>query len=172
MSSQAYQILDAPAVEARLLRMAYQIYESHYGKSDFILIGIDVRGGFLAERLAEHLERISPIRVRLVRAILDRDVEGPLLGIDLDIASLDELEGQDLVVVDDVLYSGNTLLNVVSILFQAKPSSIQTVLLIDRGHHTVPIAADITGIKLASTLQQHVEVKVDFDAKTATAYLS
>ncbi len=172
MSSQAFQILDARAVESRLLRMAYQIYESHYGKSHFVLIGIDVRGGFLAERLAEHLERISPLDIRLIRANLDRDVDGPLLGIDLDIASLEELEGQDLVVVDDVLYSGNTLLNVVSILLQAKPSSIQTVLLIDRGHHTVPIAADITGIKLASTLQQHVEVKVDFDTKTASAYLS
>ncbi len=165
-------ILDRQAVEARILRMAYEIYESHYGKTEFVMIGIAERGGFLAELLLGHLRRISPFTIQYIQAELDRTEGDPLLGIDLDVDALDDLAGKDLVVVDDVLYSGTTLLNVVSILLQARPASIQTVVLIDRGHRTMPVAADITGMELATTLQQHVEVRLLVQESGAEAYLS
>ena len=172
MSDHSVQILDPAAVQAKLLRMAYQIYESAYGKTEFVMIGIGERGGFLAELLLSHLQNISPIEIQYVQAELDKTEGDPLLGIELEVDSLDDLTGKDLVVVDDVLYAGTTLLNVVCILLQARPASIQTAVLIDRGHRTMPVAADIIGMQLATTIQQHVEVRIDADAGLAEAYLS
>ena len=172
MNAEPVIILDHDAVQSKLLRMAYEVYESHYGKKELVLIGIDERGGFLARQLLAHLERISPISVNLIHAKLDRTEGDPLLGIDLTVDSLDELTGKDLVVVDDVLYSGQTMVNVVSILLQARPASIQTVILIDRGHRTLPVAADITGMQLATTLQQHVTVQIIPESGRAEAFLS
>lgn len=171
MRADTVKILDQEAVEAKLLRMAYEIYESHYGKSKIVMIGIGERGGFLARLLLGYLEQISPIEVTFIQARLDKVDNDPLLGIDIEIESLEELAGKELVVVDDVLYSGMTMLNVVSILLQSRPKSIQTVVLIDRGHQTMPVAANITGMELSTTLQQHVSVQVDPQSRSAQAYL-
>ncbi len=172
MNADSVQILDPAAVRSKLLRMAYEIYEAHYGQTHIVMIGIGERGGFITELLQEHLEQISNIEVEVIHATLDRGEDDPLLGIDIEIGELEELAGKDLVVVDDVLYSGMTMLNVVAILLQARPRTIQTVVLIDRGHRTMPVAADITGMQLATTLQQHVSVRVFPESRQAEAYLS
>lgn len=171
MKEDTVRILDQEAVEAKLLRMAYEIYESHYGQEQLILIGIDQRGGFLGQRLLSHLENISSLRVTYLQASLDRQENDSLIGIDLGVESLTSLAGGHIVVVDDVLYSGTTLLNVVSILLQARPASIQTAVLINRGHRTVPVAADFTGMQLATTIQQHVQVTLDTSSQRAEAFL-
>lgn len=172
MSDQAIRILTRQDVDVRLRRMAYEIYESHYGRSGIVLIGIDERGGFLAEKLLALLQDISPLQIEYLSAHLDRQAGDGLLGIDLGLNSLDELQGKEVVVVDDVLYSGATLLNVVSILLQARPNSIQTVVLIDRGHRTLPVAADVIGLQLATTIQQHVTMQILPDQQGAEAFLS
>lgn len=171
MRTDTVKILDQEAVEAKLLRMAYEIYESHYGQDRIILIGIDQRGGFLGERLLAHLNKISSLEITYIQASLDRQENDSLIGIDLGVESLESLGSSHIVVVDDVLYSGTTLLNVISILLQARPASIQTAVLIDRGHRTVPVAADFTGMQLATTIQQHVQVTLDVKSQRAEAFL-
>lgn len=171
MKEGTVRILDQEAVEAKLLRMAYEIYESHYGQKEIILIGIDQRGGFLGQRLLSHLENISTLKITYLQASLDRQENDSLIGIDLGVENLESLGNGHIVVVDDVLYSGTTLLNVISILLQARPASIQTAVLIDRGHRTVPVAADFTGMQLATTIQQHVQVTLDTTSQRAEAFL-
>lgn len=171
MNDIAVNILDASDVEAKILRMAFEIYELHYGLDSFVMIGIDDRGGFLAEKLKNDITRISPLHVEFIHAHIDRQEGDPLIGIDLEIESLEALAGKQVLVVDDVLYSGQTLLNVVSILLQARPASIRTAVLIDRGHRTVPVAADVVGMQLATTIQQHVQVILDENEGKAEAYL-
>lgn len=171
MKTDTVRILDQDAVEAKLLRMAYEMYESHYGQDHIIMIGIDERGGFLGERLLSHIREISDLDISYLQASLDRPENDSLMGIDLGVEDLKELTGKHIVVVDDVLYSGTTLLNVISILLQARPASIQTAVLIDRGHRTVPVAADFTGMQLATTIQQHVQVTLDQNSQRAEAFL-
>lgn len=171
MKEDTVRILDQETVEAKLLRMAYEIYEAHYGEDHIILIGIDQRGGFLGERLLSHLKNISTLTITYLQASLDRQENDSLIGIDLGIENLESLRNGHILVVDDVLYSGTTLLNVISILLQARPASIQTAVLIDRGHRTVPVAADFTGMQLATTIQQHVQVNVDTSSQRAEAFL-
>lgn len=164
------QILDQAGIQARLRRMAYEIYEAHYDVQRLIVIGIDVRGGFLAHRLVEQLREISALEVELVPAYLDRDSDPPGIGIELQ-AGVEDLQGQRLLVVDDVLYTGTTLLHVVSILLHAQPASIQTAILIDRGHRLLPVSSDVVGLQLATTLQQHVEVEIDPEGSVTGAFL-
>lgn len=171
MNTDTVRILDQEAVEAKLLRMAYEIFESHYGKDAIVLIGIDERGGFLGARLLSHLQNISNLTITFLQATLDRQDNDSLIGVDLGIEDLQDLAGKHIVVVDDVLYSGTTLLNVISILLQARPASIQTAVLIDRGHRLVPVAADFTGMQLATTIQQHVQVTLDKGTERAEAFL-
>ena len=79
--------------------------------------------------------------------------------------------GKSVVVVDDVLYSGNTLLNVIAPLLNFQPSKIQTAILIDRGHRTMPVFSNIVGIELATSIQQHVFVEVNEQEGSAVAWL-
>lgn len=168
--SDKVQILDSVGIMARIKRMAYEIYEANYAAKKLVLIGIDERGGFLAKLIADYLKEICSLKIQLLDASLDREAEGGM-GITLS-AKVDKLEGKHVVVVDDVLYSGYTLLNVVSILLQVGPASIQTAVLIDRGHRTLPVSADFVGIELATTLQQHVYFDRGASKKKMHAYIT
>jgi pyrimidine operon attenuation protein/uracil phosphoribosyltransferase len=158
-------ILSPEAIRSRLRRMAYEVYERNYLEAGLTVIGIDERGGYLAGEMVDYLRQISELDVQLVEAHLDRQPGS--LGIDLDVEAVQDLQDQVLLVVDDVLYTGWTMLHVVSILLQASPKAIQTAVLIDRGHRQLPVSADMTGLQLATTIQQHVSVEID----PATGYV-
>lgn len=168
MSQNHLRILDHNEIFARLKRMAYEIYENNYQQSEMLVIGIDQRGGFIAEKLVSFLSELSPIKVTLIDAEVDRSESLP--GVSLS-AELEDLTGKAILVVDDVLYSGFTMLSVVSILLQLEPSTIQTAVLIDRGHRKMPISADYVGLELSTTLHQHVSVRIDEDEEKAEVFL-
>jgi len=151
--------------------MAYEIYEANYQEPELIVIGIDERGGFLAQELCAFLEKISLIPITLVSSHLDRAAEGGAMGIELS-ASIEDLEGKPVIVVDDVLYTGRTLMNVVAILLHAGPRSIQAAILIDRGHRSMPISPDFVGLELATTIQQHVFFDTGKETGQVMAYLA
>ena len=115
------------------------------------------------------LEEISPLNVTLVDAHLDRQ-HSESMGIEIGL-EVHELSNKPVVVVDDVLYSGSTLLNVVAILLQAGPKTLRTAVLIDRGHRTMPVSADFVGMELATTIQQHVSFEISSDQTNAQAFL-
>ncbi len=161
MPDSKVSILDQQAISARLRRMAYEIYEANYKEQELILIGIDERGGYLSKQLCEHLNGISSLTISLINARLDRETDPKGIGIELSIDSIDELKEKVVLVVDDVLYSGFTMLNVVSILLQAGACSIQTATLIDRGHRKMPVSPDFVGLELATTIHQHVMVAIN-----------
>jgi pyrimidine operon attenuation protein / uracil phosphoribosyltransferase len=163
------RILGDASIRTRLRRMAYELYEAHYEAEGLVVIGIDERGGYLAREMVAYLKKISELDITFVAARLDRT--GQPVGIDLSMGDVSELKDQALVVVDDVLYTGSTLLNVVAILLHAAPASIRTVVLIDRGHRQFPISADILGLQLATTVHQHVSVEINPDDQQLEAFL-
>ena len=166
MKDQQIQILDHSSVQHRLKRMAFEVYEAHYQEEELLIIGIDERGGFIANDLVDHLAEISPLSLTYIQAHLDRETNAPAIGIELE-ASVEDLQGKPILVVDDVLFKGTTMLNVVSILLLANPKSIRTAVLIDRGHRNLPIASDITGLALATTVMEYVSVKLQDNEITA-----
>ncbi|WNJ16927.1 phosphoribosyltransferase family protein [Pontibacter sp. G13] len=171
MAVNKVRILDSQGIRARLKRMAFEIYEANYLEKELVVVGIDERGGYLAEQLVEALREISPLEVHYAPVQMDRGTEDSDIGIELEF-DFEEFAGKPIVVVDDVLYTGTTLLNVVAILLQAGPSTIQTAVLIDRGHRKFPVSSDFVGIELATTIQQHVSVVIAPEENHFEAFLS
>lgn len=159
-------ILDSESISRRIKRMAFEVYESNFDVKELVMIGIDERGGFICEKLCSYLEHVSELSLVSVSAKVDRNQAPGEMGIEIDI-DLNSLLGKHLIVVDDVLYTGNTMLNVVAILLQAGPQKIQTAVLIDRGHRSMPVSPDFVGVELATTIQQHVSVEISGDSAEA-----
>ncbi len=167
-SLEKVKILSLSGTKVRLRRIAYEIYESNYGSDELVILGIDDRGGYLAEKLKELLIEISPITVLLIKAKKVKDtaeimVEGE------NISSI--IKGKTVLIVDDVLYSGRTLFHAIAFVMKHEPTKIQTAVLIDRGHRSIPITHDFVGILLSTSLKQHVSVEISPESNSATAYL-
>jgi pyrimidine operon attenuation protein / uracil phosphoribosyltransferase len=150
-------VLDHEQVQRKLRRIAHQLHEEHHAEKEIVLVGVAPRGATLAKRLAALLESISEMKVRLVELKLDKDhpLERPVqLGIEAK-----DLKNRVVVLVDDVLMSGRTLMHAASYLVQAPIKRLTTVVLVDRRHRLFPIRADIVGLTLSTTLQEHISVE-------------
>lgn len=163
-------ILNSKQIQQKINRIAYEIYENNYDEKEIIIAGIADNGYLLAKRIAEVLKKISPIVVNNVISI-QVNKQNPL-SEEIKINLSDKaLKNKVIILVDDVLNSGKTL------IFGAKPflsTSIKrliTVVLVDRGHNRFPIKADFVGLSLSTTLREHVTVEMEKNGKEAV-YLS
>ena len=159
------QILDASDARAKINRMAYEIYESNFGESALIVVGLNQRGAFLADLLAEQLKKISALEVIRMNAHRKTD------RVQLEEGTKVEIKDHPVIVVDDVLYSGTTLFLAVAAVMAHQPKRVQTAVLIDRGHRNLPVTHDFVGMLLATTLQQHVSVEIAEEETSAIAYV-
>lgn len=151
-------VLDHARIQRKIQRMAYQLYERNVGEDGLTLVGIAPRGTKLASRLKQQLEAISPLRVDLLEIVLDKDA--PTAG-EVRFAHGDtDLGGRVVVLVDDVLMSGRTLMYAASHLIGWPLKRLTTVVLVDRRHRTFPVRADIVGLTLSTTLQEHISVEL------------
>ena len=151
-------ILDHEQVQRKLRRIAHQLHEEHHLEKGVVLVGIAPRGATLAKRLAALLETIAEFKVELVELSLDKDLplERPVkLGVEPK-----TLRDRTVVLVDDVLMSGRTLMHAASYLVQVPLKRLSTVVLVDRRHRTYPIRADIVGLTLSTTLQERISVEL------------
>jgi len=166
------QILSHEDVVSRIRRMGYEIYERNYTEEEVTLIGIDERGGYIAEQLAAVVKEISPLKVARHQVDMEQLVRAGKTGpLSLQITTkVESLSDKVVIVVDDVLYGGNTMLNVVSHLLEAAPRKIQTAVLIDRGHRLMPIAPNYVGMELATSIQEFISFEVN-EAGNASAYV-
>lgn len=153
-------ILDKTSIAARMKRIAYEIYERNYAETQLVLVGIGAMGTHIAQKLEAELAKISPLKIQRFRTEIDRSHDLGLMDMQLAIDK-SQISNQVVIVIDDVLYSGRTLLSVVSQLLTDSPRVIQTLVLIDRGHRMMPISPDFVGLELSTTLQQHVSFEVN-----------
>jgi pyrimidine operon attenuation protein/uracil phosphoribosyltransferase len=152
-------ILNQEQIERKSLRIAYQILESHVDEKKIILIGIESNGFLFAKKLAEILSEIS--NKHIVLGALKMDKKNPLTEpiCDLDIK---DIENQSLVLVDDVLQSGTTLMYGVKFFLQVSLKQFKTAVLVDRNHKRFPVKADFKGLSLSTSTQSKVEVVFEY----------
>lgn len=149
-------VLSPKQMDQKIDRIAFQIYENNHEEQEIVMAGIASNGFELAELLAERLEKISPIKTKLVNVKLNK--RAPLESE--SILDLDEgdLEGKVVILVDDVLNSGKTLIYGVKRFLRTPLKRLRTVALVDRDHKRYPVRADYIGMSLSTTLLEHVTV--------------
>lgn len=156
-------ILDRERIQRKLRRMAYQVWEHNSQETAITVIGIVGSGMVVAHRIAALLSEISPLQVQVRElAINKKQLLAPL--------SVPNIKGTSVVLVDDVVNSGKTLLYALKPILDFEPKKILTAVLVDRKHKLFPVAADIIGHSVATTIQDHIEVVTESDTIIA-AYL-
>ncbi|MGB9254580.1 MAG: bifunctional pyr operon transcriptional regulator/uracil phosphoribosyltransferase PyrR [Candidatus Korobacteraceae bacterium] len=159
------QILSGSEIERTLVRLAHEIVEKNNGVSNFGLVGIMRRGVPLAQRLAKILGRIekTEVPVGTLDITLYRD-DLSTIGIRPEVKKSKmefDIQDKDIVLVDDVLYTGRTARAALDALFDhGRPRRIQLCVLIDRGHRELPIEASFVGRKIQTTLNEIIEVRL------------
>ena len=151
-------VLDHVHVQRKLQRIAHQLHEENHAEKGIVLVGIAPRGMALAQRLASLLSPIADLEVELVELKLDKD--RPLEAAVKLSVPLDGLRGRTVVLVDDVLMSGRTLMHAAAHLVSVPLKRLLTVVLVDRRHRSYPIRADIVGLTLSTTTQEHISVEL------------
>ena len=159
------QIMSASEIERTLVRLAHEIVEKNNGIGNLGLIGIRRRGIPIAERIARHIERIekSPVPVGSLDITLYRDdlsTVGPKPVVEPRPIGFN-ITDKDVVICDDVLYTGRTVRAALDALFdQGRPRSVRLLTLIDRGHRELPIEATFVGRRIQTSDLEMIEVKL------------
>ncbi|MEG0682666.1 MAG: bifunctional pyr operon transcriptional regulator/uracil phosphoribosyltransferase PyrR [Raoultibacter sp.] len=168
--------MDAEEIERSLTRIAHQILETNKGAANIALVGIVTRGDLLAKQLAHKIEEIEGANVALgsldisfyrddVLTHLAPEVHGTKIPFDID--------GKDLILVDDVLYTGRTIRAALdAIMDLGRPATVQLAVLVDRGHRELPIRADFVGKNVPSAADESVRLFLeDVDGISAVEIL-
>ena len=151
-------VLNNKQIQQRINRIAYQIYEDNFEESEIYIVGI-ARGGFIFALLLEAaFNKICSITTHLVEVTLDKENH---IKYEMNpVISSQELTNKVVIVADDVLNSGKTLIYSLRPFLDANIKKIRTALLVDRDHKRYPVVADYVGITLSTTLQEHVTVNL------------
>lgn len=169
-------MLDEPAVARALTRIAHEILESNNGANNLALVGIVTRGDLLAAFLAKRIEEIEGVKIPVGRLDISfyRDDIEHYFSPQVHKTEINfKLEGRNVVLVDDVLYTGRTIRAAMDALMDfGRPDKIQLAVLCDRGHRELPIRADFVGKNVPSSKEESVKFFYkELDGRTAVEIL-
>ncbi|WP_158848741.1 phosphoribosyltransferase domain-containing protein [Algibacter sp. L1A34] len=158
MTASSNIILNHTEINHKIRRIAFQIYESNMDETEVILAGIDSNGYILAKKLKLVLQKISDINISLCKVIIDK--KNPWQEIKTSMDS-EDYKNKSIVLVDDVLNSGTTLIYGVKHFLNVPLKQFKTAVLVNRNHKKYPVKADYKGISLSTSLHEHVNVVLE-----------
>jgi len=159
------QLMSGSEIERTLVRLAHEIVEKNNGVENLTLVGIKRRGVPLAERIAKIIQQIEKkkVPVGMLDITLYRD-DLTLVGLKPVVQKGEigcDIVGRDVILVDDVLYTGRTVRAALDALFDhGRPRRVQLAVLIDRGHRELPIEAAYVGRRVQIEENETIEVKM------------
>lgn len=159
-------ILDTVQIDQKIKRIAYQIYESNSDEKEVVIAGIVGNGYIFAEKLVKVLSEISDLKVTI--CLVNINKKNPLEKITTSL-TVEEYENKSLVLVDDVLSSGTTLIYGVKHFLEVPLKRFKTAVLVNRNHKKYPVKADFKGVSLSTSIKEHVQI--DFLEEASVAYL-
>ena len=163
MNSIKTKIKDIAKIEMYLKRIAYQIYEdNHEEDNSLIIVGVEKNGKILADKIFEILKNISSFDLTLMSIRINK--KNPTNNIS---SSIDENKclNKNVIIVDDVLNTGKTLIYAVDFFLKIPVKKIQTAVIINRNHKKFPVKADYKGISLSTSIKEHIDVVLDGSKK-------
>ncbi|MGC6428435.1 MAG: phosphoribosyltransferase family protein [Flavobacteriales bacterium] len=159
------KVLEQHQIEQKIVRMAWEIYEKNNTEKNIVIAGIHSQGYILAKRLSENLKNICNLNISLVKLEIDKNDP---LNNNVQIDNNESLTGKNIVLVDDVLNSGKTLIYSCQYFLNQNVKKLMTAVLINRNYRKFPIKADVVGVSLSTTMQEHVTVDL---GKNESVYL-
>ncbi|HEY6376136.1 MAG TPA: bifunctional pyr operon transcriptional regulator/uracil phosphoribosyltransferase PyrR [Edaphobacter sp.] len=160
------RLMSASEIERTLVRLAHEIVEKNDGGANLGLVGIKRRGIPLAKRIGDLIAKIEkhPVDTGVLDISFYRDdltTDGPRPTVAAGAIGFD-VTGRDIILMDDVLYTGRTIRAALDALFdQGRPKSVQLLVLIDRGHRELPIEATFVGRSIPTSSREIIEVKLN-----------
>ena len=157
------RILDEADIRRALTRIAHEILERNRGAGSLCLIGVHTRGIPLAHRLARLIESFEgqPVPVGQLDIAQHRD-DRPHNGARVQTSIAFDLAGKQVILVDDVLYTGRTTRAALDALIDfGRPKNIQLIVLVDRGHRELPIRADYVGKNIPTARHDEIQVRLE-----------
>ncbi|WP_430604508.1 bifunctional protein pyrR [Enterococcus sp. DIV1368b] len=162
---QAKEVVDQVTMKRALTRITYEIIERNQSIEEIVLIGIKTRGIYIAARIAERLKQLENIEVPVgeLDITLYRDdkkeiaQEPELHSSDIPVS----LEGKEVILIDDVLYTGRTIRAAMDAVMDfGRPRKISLAVLVDRGHRELPIRADYVGKNIPTAKKEEILVEM------------
>ena len=166
-AKKSIQILDQAQIKQKIDRIAYQILEDCFDEKEIIIAGIASRGYVFAQKLEKVLSKIAKIKCTLVEINLDKDSNNLVASTNIPVS---QCKNKTIILVDDVLNSGRTLLYGLSVFLNIPTKKIRTAVLVDRSHKLFPISTDYAGYTISTVSQEHISVV--FDKNKEAVYLS
>jgi pyrimidine operon attenuation protein/uracil phosphoribosyltransferase len=165
MATQKNYILSKLAVEKKLRRMALEIVENNADEKQLILAGIKDSGTIVAKNIQQMLKEFSSVKTDLISIKLDKRKPE-----EVTLSKKTNFDDKVVIIIDDVVNSGQTLLYALKPFLEFHPKKIQTLVLVERRHNNFPVRPDYVGLSVSTTLQEHIIVEVDKE-KVLGAYL-
>jgi pyrimidine operon attenuation protein/uracil phosphoribosyltransferase len=138
--------------------MAWQMYEESYAEDEMVIVGIKEAGLHIAKLLSDELERIGgEMTITLIGVSVNK--QAPFAS-EIQFDQELDIKSKSVILVDDVLNTGKTLIAASIPLLQSSPARLKTAILANRDHKQYPIAADYVGISLATTLEEHITFSI------------
>lgn len=155
-------LMDEKAIGRAIRRIAHEIIERNKGLDKTVLVGIHTRGVPLAQRLGRELAAIEgrdvPVYDLDISAYRDDDRKSPIVVSD---AGKFDADGQTVILVDDVLFTGRTVRSALNAIMElGRPQFIELAVLVDRGHRELPIRADYVGKNVPTSRKEDVSVQL------------
>ncbi len=147
------QILNADAVQRKIKRMALEIAEQNTAESYLLIAGIVGNGVVVAKQLAKELKNAGLQQVEIATIHLDKTAPAAVF-----IEPVPDLQNKVIIIADDVANTGRTMFYALQPFFSSHPKRLQTAVLVERSHKQFPIQTDYTGLSIATTLLEHIEV--------------
>ena len=151
-------ILNKQQIEYKIRRIAYQIYETFEDETEVVLAGIARNGFVFAKMIATELESISDIKTILCEVTVNK--QQPLEPVRTSLTAA-EYTNKSLVLIDDVLNSGTTLIYGVKHFLEVPLKKFKTAVLVDRNHKQYPVKADFKGLSLSTSMLEHIQVVLE-----------
>lgn len=162
---QAKEVVDQVTMKRALTRITYEIIERNHSIQDIVLVGIKTRGIYIASRIAERLKQLEDIDIPVgeldITLYRDDKKENPeeseLHSSDIPVS----LEGKEVILIDDVLYTGRTIRAAMDAVMDfGRPRKISLAVLVDRGHRELPIRADYVGKNIPTSRAEEILVEM------------
>ncbi|RPH92959.1 bifunctional pyr operon transcriptional regulator/uracil phosphoribosyltransferase PyrR [candidate division KSB1 bacterium] len=158
-------LVDAPGFGRTITRLAHEIIERNRGTERLAFVGMQTRGVFLARRLAAKIQEIEGIRLpvgMLDTTMYRDDFRTALKQPTVQVTEIPfDLYNLNVVLVDDVLYTGRTVRAALDALMDlGRPARIQLAVLVDRGHRELPIKPDFVGRNVPTSINEEVRVRM------------